>query len=730
MDTSAPLAYLDSLSTQLDHYRVAPDTAAPELERTVAHVACIVASWTPTQTEHPEISRVQELARQLWSAGFLSRPAGAERLELATSLAQRGWPGLCGALLLAPPWQWSAAPQLEQVPTWLWAHFVEWQFTPPDRTVPVTQIDRYVAQLETLAESLDRAAGANLAAAGMKEAVDTFLRRQGTTVPLRSTRSLARWMRARVSIHRKSLRHRIDRTLAPRATSRAGRPLRVGVLVREWSESIGTRARFAWLSGLPAEEFTLICFCENASSDALALKQKALADSMKVLPRGAVDRSDTVRAANLDVLVFTGTLEPVGELALALQRLAPLQVAFGECLWSCGHPEIDLQLLPHNADPREFASPVAMLHGLGAAWDAETVAAVIEPVTREQLGLASSGPVFVSAAPLECWSAEVLHTWAELLQQVPESSLLLLPPTGTDTFELEQVLQRFLAETGLSSARIVCSVGDPRAGLAHGALYLDTFPCSAPLPLQAALAAGLPAVAWEGTTLRSRAGANVLRSHQLTEHIARSGADYVALALRALATGPSVPAATLPGIEQLAVAADVGTLLELAYDRLASGRRLPAVLRPEGENPDHPEPIEAARAAFAAEDYAVAVRYARLALARDASLTEACGILTQSHLRCGFVDAAEFCALTGLRGHEHDGRRWVDVGQVLRIKKDFTGALSAFETALRLEPRSIDGWLGIAEMAHLKGVHDLAADAIGMARRIDPHHPRLVSLEA
>ena len=730
MDSSTSFPALDRLSTQLDFFRTDPENTATALAQAVDEAAREIAGWDATASENPHLARTLDLSRQLWSAGFHSRAAAKERLALAAELSAADWPGQLAALMVAPAWQWESAPTLEAAAPALWAHYVEWKLSAPGRHVSATQLDHHVARLEEMAEMLDRAAGANLSAPGVKDAVDTFVRLSVTTLPLRSQRSLRRWMKARIALVRKSLRHRLDRALAPRALPRSGRALTVGVLVKEWGESLGARARFAWLAGLPPEEFAVTVYCEKPTSDGLAQELKKNVARMQALPRTLIDRLDTLRGANLDVLIHTGAFDQSADLSLALQRVAPLQIAFGDCAWATGLPEIDLHIVPGNATLDEFSNSVGLLRGSGLAWDADIVAPALETISRSQFGLSEEGPIFVSASPLEALSAEALVAWGELLRSTENSSLLLLPPTGTDTFELEQVLARFHTEAGIDSSRVAVSIGDPRAGFVHGSVYLDTFPLSAPVPVQAALAARLPVVTWEGPTLRARGGSNALRAAGHAEWIATDAESYLQLARRALAEGRPAEAVHISGVDLAASAADLGTLMLLAFDRLAEGRRLPAVVRPERSTVVVDEEVAAARDALGQQDFRGAVRHARIALAQDATRSDACGILSRAHLRSGHVAAAEYCAFVGLRGREQEAERWIEVGQVLRVKKEFPGAISAFETALRIEPRSIDGWLGIAELAQLKGAGDLAADAVGMARRINPHDPRLVALGA
>jgi hypothetical protein len=730
---------LDVLAHELDLYRLDSQSGAG-LRSAALAVARALGSVVKLDPTDPLAERVCELSRGLWGAGYLGQPVPASDLALAGELRATGWPGLLGAMIFAPCWQWTSAPTLEEVPEYYWAHFVDWVFVAPCLATGAGAADSHLAKLECLAEDVNRWAGRNIAAACVKSAVEAFERNRAEYSPLRSTRPLHRWTAAAFGVFAKSIRYRHERDPITAPEPRAGRALRVGVLLPEWGESISARALLPRLAALDPSAFSLHLYAERNQSDALETIFRGFATGFQRLPSRPLDRVPFLRADNLDVLVFGGRMGTRGELVVALHRIAALQVVTEECVALTGLPEIDLRLSCVAAAPAEFSESLGLLPSPGFAWDGESALPAFEPVTRTDLGLPADGPVYVSAPALEQLSPETLQAWAALLLADSAASLLLLLPTGSDTFALEQILNRLTAATGLDSNRIVVSVGDLRASLSRGDVYLDTYPCSAPLSLLAALAAGLPAVAWEGSAHRSRLGAHTLRALGQAEWAADSAAGYVERAQRLMGD------ATLRTRvrEQLTQAIDrerglgdppyasrcFGELIARAFDLVVERRALPATLSlPIADL--HPSDLAArAEAALKRADAPAAVAYAADLLRAEPHSALARALLGRAHLLAGQPGPALACFFSALRGRENDAQAWLDVGAGLRARREIGPAISAYETGLRLNPRLIEGWIAIAELARASGVNDLAEDAIGVARRIDASDARLAAFNS
>jgi Tfp pilus assembly protein PilF len=729
-------ALLDAVARELDLYCIDNQSGAALREAAIA-LARALGMLRKQDISNPALPRVQELSRAIWNAGCLGQPVSADDLSLASQLLASGWPGLLGAMLFTPCWQWTGAPKLDEVPERLWSHYVDWVFVPPDVATASGAADDHLRKLETLAETVQGWATRNLGAACVKGAVETFERHRGDMAPLRSTLPLRRWAAARTAISSRFHRYVKEFAAAPAAASRFDRPLKIGVLRPDWGESIEVRALLPRLTALDPDRFAIHLFAERLRYDAMEKACRELAAGLEVLPAELLERIGTLRAAKLDVLVFGGSLSDSAVRMIALHRIAPLQVVTDECPATTGLPEIDLHLTGVNADPEEFTEALGLLPAPGFVWDADTAHVVFESQSRANLGLPATGPVFVSAPRLEHLSPETLQAWAGLLRANPTSSLLLLLPPDSDTFALEQIFNRLQATAGLESNRCLLALGDPRATLPHGDVYLDTYPFSAPTPLLAALAAGLPAVAWEGATHRARTGATLLRALGQSDWVAADAAGYIDRAQRLLRDETLRAGARSSlhlAVERRRGFADApfaslcfGDLLTHAFDLAAAGRRLPKSL-------SLPAPALAARAladlaaeALARGEAAAAAAHAGAFLHREPESASALSLLGRAHLLAGHAGLAVACFFSALRGHEGEAQAWLNLGAGLRAQKETGNAMKAYTAGLRIDSKPIEGWIALAELARESGENELAEDAIGVARRINRRDPRLAA---
>jgi tetratricopeptide (TPR) repeat protein len=169
-------------------------------------------------------------------------------------------------------------------------------------------------------------------------------------------------------------------------------------------------------------------------------------------------------------------------------------------------------------------------------------------------------------------------------------------------------------------------------------------------------------------------------------------------------------------------------LVGFAYDLLVNGSHLPARVTLPAPLRSPAELQQKAEESIALGNGPAAIEYAEALLRCQPDSGEARSLLGQGYLLAGHPAHAVLYFMSALRGREREARCWLDVGSALRAKGDPVAALAAYKAALGLDAGAIDGWIAIAEMARAKGVDDLAAEAIGVARRIDAHHPRLASL--
>ncbi len=729
---------LDAAAQAVDYYQFEP-ASQPALQQALRDLAETLGQLTKREHLHPLLPRVLEVTRAAWNSGLLGTRAPEENLAATRRLLGSNWPGLLGAMLLVPYWQWDESIALDEVPDWLWAHFVQWAFVPSCVATEVGAADRQLHKLEQLAEDLNTWAGRNRAAACVEAALNSFEKYCRHYVPQRSTLPLRNWMSVRAKVYARWRHHRGARTTGTPLLPRQGRSLKVGVILSEWSDTLEARTVLPWISALDPTSFSLELFAETSKPGGF---QAAVARSFGRLftfPPRLEDRLTALRKANLDILVYAGPLAHQNEFQLALHRIAPLQVVLDGCSHLAGLPDIELHLTGSPGESDSPARAFGHFRSPGWAWDAETAPAAFELADRAKLGLRPTGQIFVSAPQLAQLSPEILQAWSSLLKAEPESSLLLLLPPSSDTFVLEQVFSRLTATTGLEPGRIVISLGDPRTALPLGDVYLDTYPQSAPASFLAALAAGLPTVVWKGHPDRSQTAASILSHLDQSSPISVDPADYVARArqlCREAAQGQQ-PRTGLSGALDLQLGLrhvpyfgqQFGLLLARAYDELAERGALSGQITLPTPSAESAALENMARDALTRKDPRMAAQHAGWLLLRDPRSAAACSILGQASLLAGKPGSAVTFCLAALQGHEQESAPWFELGAAFLAANDPAAADTAYQAALRRDPMNLDGWFALAELATKRGRHDVAEQALCFARRIDPKDPRLAAFD-
>ena len=102
----------------------------------------------------------------------------------------------------------------------------------------------------------------------------------------------------------------------------------------------------ALLEGLKSLGVKCDLICDSASSSQLQKLAEDLADRTVLLPQGITESSQLIQSLNLDVLVYTDALHnsDAPPFLLAMQRLAPIQVAVASTLTTTGIDTIDFIL--------------------------------------------------------------------------------------------------------------------------------------------------------------------------------------------------------------------------------------------------------------------------------------------------------------------------------------------------------------------------------------------------
>ena len=240
-------------------------------------------------------------------------------------------------------------------------------------------------------------------------------------------------------------------------------------------------------------------------------------------------------------LIYPGLLMDVSSIQLAAQRLAPVQFN------SWGHPEtsglptMDYFLSSDLMEPPDgenfYTEKLVRLPNLSIYY--EPVAVDPVPVAREEIGLRPGATVFWSAQSLYKYLPQHDEVFVRIARAVGDCQFVFLRHFGAPriTALVRERLTAAFAAAGMDVSRhfifldrMSQSKFVAAAGLAD--VFLDSIGWSGCNSALECLAQALPLVTFEGPTMRGRHSAAILRMLGITDTIAATVDDYVAIAIR------------------------------------------------------------------------------------------------------------------------------------------------------------------------------------------------------
>lgn len=715
-----------------------------ELLATRREAAAMVARLSPAEKSGPAVDAAYTLIELFAESGAADQPAAAEDLALAAQYLPGRWPGLLAAMLLVPAAQWPQAPALEAVPAWLWAKYTAYLFHTPQGFAAPGQAQAFADHYLRRIEELANVAVKNRGASAVREALTVYCSGNNCIPLYFNGDSLKRHYELRARVLTLALTSAAQEEILP--MPRIGRRLRVGFVNRHFGSQTETYTTIPSFEQLDPEQFEVVLFAHHSTDSALEHYAKSRASAFHVLPPAVDDQVALLRGEWLDVVVFGTNLTAVCNevVKLALHRVAPLQVANNSSCTTSGMPHVDLYVSGDQTEgagaPAHFSERLGLLPGPAHAFNYEADRQEpTGPLTRAMFNLPDDSFVFVSAANYFKVTPEMQQAWAKLLAAVPGSRLLLHPfnPNWSSSYPIKRFCAEFdrvLTAHGVGVDRLMVSTlkfptrSDVRELMALGDVYLDTFPFAGVNSLVDPLEAGVPVVAWEGDTFRSRMAGGLLRSLELTELITTDADSYQQLAVR-LASEPALRADLQARIKEkmaraplfldtLAASDAFGDLLIAAFDELETVGR-------EAFRSDS-TPVRAVQTATGQETdtFADVPDNGRIALRAAPGDSKARHAHGCALLAAGNHARAVTYLLAALEGEGTNPTLWFDVATALRANGQMQQAIEALETCLRMDESQVDGWLLLAEISRAIGSTEMAREAATIAQKLAPANTR------
>jgi protein O-GlcNAc transferase len=282
----------------------------------------------------------------------------------------------------------------------------------------------------------------------------------------------------------------------------------------------------------------VFCYSEVRFSDYLTDQIKKLSNHWRSTVGFTDDEvAEQIKKDGIDILVDLAGHTAGNRLPVFARRPAPVQITWLGYPNTTGMPVMDYRLTDEIADPV----------GEADKYHSETLIRLPDgflcyrppddaPPVSELPALKTGGITFGSFNNLPKINEKVISLWSRLLQQVPDSCLLLKSRQFAD----DHVRQRFLglfSANGVASERIRLLPRTPSTA-GHLALYhqvdigLDPFPYNGTTTTCEALWMGAPVITLRGNRHAGRVGASILTRVGLEDLIAESEEQYVEICIK------------------------------------------------------------------------------------------------------------------------------------------------------------------------------------------------------
>jgi len=288
-------------------------------------------------------------------------------------------------------------------------------------------------------------------------------------------------------------------------------------------------------------EFTVHCYYNHSHHDSVTDRIMASADHW-VNCRGMSDNqlADRIRTDSIDILVDLAGHTSDNRLLVFARKPAPLQVTWIGYPDTTGLQAINYRFTDARADPDDgrdqwYSEKLYRLPGCFLCYEPPADCPDITPLSA----LENAPITFASFNNLTKINDAVVSAWADILQKLPESHLLIKGSIKIDQ-GLHKNIMKQIARRGISHKRVKF-LTRTKSFREHLQLYnkvhvaLDTFPYNGATTTCEALWMGVPVISLEGGSHAARVGSSLLSAVGLNELIATDLENYVRIA-RELAT--------------------------------------------------------------------------------------------------------------------------------------------------------------------------------------------------
>ena len=326
----------------------------------------------------------------------------------------------------------------------------------------------------------------------------------------------------------------------PRKHGSAG-VVRVGIVSQYFrNHSVWNAIVKGWFQQLDRARFSLHAFYLGVEQDQETHFAKSRASCFEERKNGLRQWVDAIISQQPDVLIYPEIgMDPMTA-RLASLRLAPIQAAAWGHPETTGLPTIDYYLSAEDFEPanaqENYTEQLVALPHLGCFYQPSPVAVV--GVDPGSLGIDTDAPLLICPGMPFKYAPQYDSVIIEIARALGRCRFVFFKsPLNSAWDKLRRRLEAAFARSRLDFDDFVSFIPwQDRPGfyglLKRSEVFLDTVGFSGFNTAVQAVECGLPLVTREGRFMRGRLASGILRRMGLSELIARSEEDYVALTVR------------------------------------------------------------------------------------------------------------------------------------------------------------------------------------------------------
>ncbi len=309
----------------------------------------------------------------------------------------------------------------------------------------------------------------------------------------------------------------------------------VGFLSAYFRDHTIGRLNLGRIQHLSRAKFEVTVIAVGHARDGVVEAFERAADRFVRVPRQVATARRLIADLDLDILVFAEVGMDALTQTLAYSRMAPVQCATWGHPDTTGSPTMDYflssELLEDSDAQAHYTEQLVRLPNLGIYYERPRLVGVR---SRESFGLDPKRHVYLCPQTIFKFHPDFDEALADILDADPAGELVVIE--GRLANWTRQLHERWARTIPQASTRVRFLPAQPHNDFLHllaaADVILDPFPFGGGNTSYEALAMGTPVVTWPGRYLRNRITQALFRKMAVTDCIAGSLAQYIALATR------------------------------------------------------------------------------------------------------------------------------------------------------------------------------------------------------